>query len=91
MKNGDVKHSKDLTEQDLALLRKAEEVALENQKRFGIPSLPPTTLEELKEYEGFYIMFAPKPKFGGDLKGPFKTEDMAREAHREWMWESKHS
>jgi hypothetical protein len=87
MKNGQVKHSKDLVDADLDGERKMQELF----SRMGIGGGKATTLEELQTKPGFYILFAPKPKSGGSLKGPFNTAEQASEAHREWMWESKHS
>ena len=87
MKNGQVKHSKDLVDADLAGERKQAEVLA----KYGMGGLKVRTLAEVQADPGYYINFAPSAKSGGSLKGPFDSADQASEAHREWMWESKHS
>jgi len=79
MKNGEVKHSKDLVEADRAGERKMEEAF----EKLGI-TFKSRPLAELKQRTGYYI------NFKGSLKGPFDTAEQATEAHKEWMWESKH-
>jgi hypothetical protein len=85
MKNGQVKHSEKLTEEDL----EPERLMAETLSRFG-GTINPPPLSKFKSRPGFYILFAPRPRNGGSLKGPFDSENEAKEAHREWMWESKH-
>jgi hypothetical protein len=86
MKNGQVKHSKDLVDADLAGQRKQAEVLA----KYGM-CINVRTLAEVQSDPGYYINFAPSAKSGGSLKGPFDSPEQASEAHREWMWESKHS
>jgi hypothetical protein len=81
MKNGEVKHSNDLTEEDLA-----------GEKRMAnLFNRPVPTLQQFREKPGHYIGFCPRKGGSVSLKGPFENPQVAKEAHREWMWESKHS
>lgn len=79
MKNGDVKHSTLLVEADMAGEKKlAERLAAAGMK------IERMSLQSLQRNPGHYI------NFKGSLKGPFDDPNQATEAHREWMWESKH-
>lgn len=81
MKNGAVKHSKDLVESDLSGEKKLAE---KMNKMRGANNYVAPTLAHFQAEPGFYI------DFKGRLIGPFADATQATEAHREWMWESKH-
>ena len=86
MRNAQIKHSDKLVDADLDGER---EMADFLTRHGGKPD--PVSLEAFKAKPGYYICFAPHRTHKGSLKGPFDNEEQAREAHREWMWESKHS
>lgn len=83
MKDGEVKHSSLLTDEDLVPER-------EHVRRMEAVGVPVTywknrTIRDIQAREGFYVMFWPKTR-PPLLAGPYKDVDEAIDAHREAAW-----